>query len=268
MIHRADLNCANALACDPIIPILDCPETKAYIRASQAQRRLSSNSSLGENTGSLIELQVLNKDLIDKFIDLRYLAGINSLPGRRQSISKEEQIWKSDELYFTERSLLTLSNLSGPRNFVASCCIAALIFIDNHLRGIAFCARLIGRHVARLKLSMELFRDTSSSTASLTTPRAILWALYVGGIAAGTKPERGWFVAQLLEFCDILELCSWDDAEGVLKQFLWPLNWDFEGMTLWESIVDARLMRHDLLGATGNMDNIGPLVMDPSLTSL
>ena len=212
--------------------------------------------------GSLIELQVLNKDLVGRFIDLRYLTGINSLPGRRQSISRDEQIWRSDEVYFTERSLLTLSNLSGPRNFVTSCCVAAIIFIDNQLRGIAFIARIMTRHVARLKLSMELFlEDASSFAAGSNTPRTILWTLYVGGIAAGSRLERVWFVTQLLEICDLLELRCWDDTEGILKQFLWPVTWDYEGILLWECVEDARVVRHDLRNAACNVEDTGQLAM-------
>jgi hypothetical protein len=207
---------------------------------------------------------VLNKALIDKFIDLRYLAGINSLPGRRQSISRDEQIWRSDEVYFIERSLLTLSNLSGPRDFVTSCCVAAIIFIDNQLRGIAFIARIMSRHVARLKLSMEMFLDDATNLATnSTTPRTILWTLYVGGIAAGSRPERGWFIGQLLEFCDHLNLHCWNDAEGILKQFLWPVTWDFEGILLWECVEDARLMRHDLRNAACSGEDTGQFAMEP-----
>ena len=212
---------------------------------------------------SLTELQLLHKDLIDKFIDLRYLVGINSLH-RRQTVERDEQIMNSDEVYFTERSLLTLSNLLGPRNLVTSCCIAAIIFIDNHLRGIDFIARIVSRHVARLKLSMELFLDEASGyAAQSTTPQTILWTLYVGGIAAGSRLERGWFVAQLLDFCDLLEVNCWEDAEGVLENFLWPGAWDLEGILLWECIEDARVMRHGLRSATRSIETTGQLDMDP-----
>ena len=205
---------------------------------------------------SLIELQGLNKDLVEKFIDLRYLAGLSSLPGRRQSISGEEQIWKSDEVYFTERSLLNLANMSESRNFVTSCCIAAIIFVDNHLRGISFIARLMARHATRLKLSMEQFFDDGSGFgARSTTPRAILWTLYVGGIAAANRPEQVWFVAQLLDICDLLEIRCWDDAEGLLSQFLWPAAWDSEGILLWQFVEDARLVRHDLRNAACSAEN-------------
>jgi hypothetical protein len=253
-INRADLNCANALACDPIFTPPDFVATNAHSRASHNQRRSSSNESfLGGNIGTLMELQLLHKDLIDRFVDLRYLAAFN----RRQTSERDEQIMRSDEVYSTERSLLTLSNLCGPRNFVTSCCIAALIFIDNHLRNIEFIARIIGRQVARLKLSMELFlEDTSSFVANSTTPRTIFWTLYIGGIAAGSRPERGWFVAHLLEFCDLLEISCWEDAEGVLKNFLWPVTWNFHGSFLWQCVDGARVARNGLRGAYCNMEDM------------
>ena len=96
---------------------------KAYLRAARIQRRSLSKPSQGEDIGSLAELRLLSKDLTDKFIDLRYLANLSLLPASRQTIEKDEQIMKSDAVYFTERSLLTLSNLFGPRNFVTSCCM-------------------------------------------------------------------------------------------------------------------------------------------------
>ena len=207
---------------------------------------------------SSLELQLLHGDLPDSFIDIRYLAGISSLFTRRQTIERDEQIMRSDKVYWNERKLLTLSNLGGPQNFVTSCSIAAIIFIDNHLRDIAFNARLIGRHVARLKLSIELFLDQPSNfTLCPTIPRTILWALYVGGIAAGNRPERNWFVTQLSERCDLLELNSWEDAEGVLKSFLWPLAWNSLGILLWECLEDAQIMRKGLRRANSQVRAIG-----------
>lgn len=203
---------------------------------------------------SLTELQLLHKDLIDKVINLRYLAGISSSFNRRQTVERDEQIMRSDEVYTIERSLLTLSNLCGPRNFVTSCCIAAIIFIDNRLRNIAFIARLMGRHVVRLKLSLGMFLDQASNIAAhSTTPRTIFWTLYVGGIAAGSRLERGWFVEQLLEFCDILELTCWEDAEGVLNTFLWPSAWNSQGTLIWESLAEARMMKNNRHSATCNL---------------
>jgi hypothetical protein len=206
----------------------------------------------------MMELQLLNKDLIDKFTDLRYLAGINSSFDRRQTIERDEQIMRSDEVYYTERSMLVLSNLCGPRDFVTSCCVATIIFIDNHLRNIALNARIIGRHVARLKLSTGLFLDQPSTFAAHSaTPRTIFWTLYVGGTAAGGRPERGWFVEHLLEFCDLLELSSWEDAEGILKTFLWPVSWDFQGTMLWECLEDAMVIKSGLQIASDKMENTG-----------
>jgi hypothetical protein len=245
--YRADLNCANALSCDPLFPVPEYPEMKAYLRAARVQRRSLSKSCQGEDMGTLTELGLLSKDLIDKFIDLRYLANISSLPACRLTVEMEEQIMRSDEVYFTERSLLTLSNLSGPRSFVTAYCIATIIYIDNHIRDIAFIARLVSRHVARLKLSMELFLgEAPNFAATSTTPRTIFWTLYVGGIAAGGRIERGWFVTQILDFCDLLKLNFWEDAESVLKTFLWPAVWDFHGILLWEDIEDARVSTNGL----------------------
>lgn len=240
-IHRADLNCSNALACDPMFSLLDLDATSAHVRASRLQQLSSSDSYLQEGgLGSISELKLLDKDLIGKFMVLRLLADISSSFNRRRTTERDEQIMWSDEVYDIERSLLMLSNLHGPRNFVASCCIAAIIFIDNQLRSIAFIARLMGRHVARLKLSMEIFLGQVSDLAlHSTTPRTIFWTLYVGGVTAGNRPEREWFVARLLEFCDVLVLTSWEDVEDILKTFLWSSAWDAQGILLWQCLEDA-----------------------------
>ena len=240
--NRADLNCANALACNPMFsPPTSCVP-RYYAPAFHIQKGLLSIESYkGKNIDISAELPQLHEDLFDKFLCLRYLAGINSSPGCRLSIGKEEQILWSDRLYCAERELRLLSNKYGSQNFVASCSIAAILFIDNELRSIEFCAQIMGRHVTRLKLSLSSFLDQGwTSTAFLTTPMTMLWSLYVGGIAAGSRSERGWFVARLLEICDHLEITSWEDTRAVLKSFLWSAAWEFEGLLLWISLEVAR----------------------------
>ena len=231
-----------ALACDPIFPPPESYTTGVQARASQAPSRSSSDAfSEGGNKSSLAELQLLHKALSHNFMDLRYLASINASYSGYQIIEKDEQIMRSDEVYSTERSLLTLSNLCEPSNFITSCGVATIVFIDNYLRNIPFVARLIGRHVARLKVSMELFLDRASNSAARSaTPKTVLWTLYVGGIAAENEAEREWFIAQLVSFCDLLKLGSWEDAERILKSFLWPAVWDFQGILLWQCLENTR----------------------------
>jgi hypothetical protein len=246
----------------------------------------------GAGAEDLADLKTLSKDLIDRFVDLRYLSSIHTDQGCQWGDGIAQRIWYSDKLFLTERSLMSLSNVSGHRNFVTyvysrsysfylvkfklrsvlhlnipsqignwnidfsrSCCIAAIIFIDNYLRGINLNARIIGRLVARLKMSLQLSLNDIPSLAAATTitGRAMLWVLCVGGHAADHRQEESWFLANLVDLCDILELYQYEDVESILKNFLWPSNWDGASRLLWDSAQETRLKRGMLLPTICNL---------------
>jgi hypothetical protein len=241
--HRADLNCANALASDPIFPAHECNDhagcsetafhDDAFAFANLAVPR-------AQKLGDVEDLPSLNNDLTNAFAALRHLASL--YPDRiHQDIEKKSQIRHSDETYIIERKLLTLSNLAGARNIITGCCIAAIIFIDNYIRGVDFNARLIGRLVARLQLSMGLILgDISLATAPTTTVRALLWIMCVGAMAAADRPERMYFVIHSLPLFQSLSIDSWDSAEDILKNFFWPTAWDADSTLLWSNVEKAQ----------------------------
>lgn len=68
----------------------------------------------------------------------------------------------------------------------------------------------------------------------------MLWVLFVGGVAAGARSEREWFILHLLSFTDALDLQLWEQAEPILRSFLWPVTWHNLGRTLWTHIEEAR----------------------------
>lgn len=68
----------------------------------------------------------------------------------------------------------------------------------------------------------------------------MLWVLFVGGVAAGVRPERDWFISYLSTFMDDLDLQSWEQTESVLRNFLWPKAWQDLGHVLWVQLQEAR----------------------------
>ncbi|KAH6696761.1 hypothetical protein BKA61DRAFT_682973 [Leptodontidium sp. MPI-SDFR-AT-0119] len=66
-----------------------------------------------------------------------------------------------------------------------------------------------------------------------------LWLLIMGGIAALDKPERCWYVGQLVAFARRTGVSEWSDVERVLEGFLWLQSaCEPGGRKLWEEVVD------------------------------
>jgi len=259
---RADLNCAIAMGTNPLFPCLESdqsdpsPPPQAEIseeKATTSNEHLSKSSS----TRRASNVEALNMELKENFNNLKRLALINAEKKEPSGITKEERRMNSDTLYLIEKSLLTLSNTWGPRKFVTSGCLAAIIFIDNQLRGINFRAQIMDRVVGRLQLSISTVLDhISKHDLQENAARAILWALFVGAIAAETRKCRGWFVENLLDFCDVLDVQAWEETEKILKGFLWPASWQAQSRVLWNEVEENCMMKYTTLPETTTGENI------------
>lgn len=185
--------------------------------------------------GPLIDYSdsLLSNELTDCFKALRRVSGLYSSKLDCNEVAKEVRIHRSDEVYLLERRLLVLSNLSSSPSIITSSCIAAIIFIDKHMRGINFIAGIMAKFVKRLHLSLgRVFAETSVPAASVTTKRALFWILCVRSLASMNRPERLFFITKLASIYEMLDLKRWDDAEHILSRFLWPSSWDIESIQL------------------------------------
>jgi hypothetical protein len=188
------------------------------------------------------KVEILNMVLKENFSNLKRLTQING--DKREPIS-------------IERSLLALSNIWGPRKFVTSGSLAAIIFIDNQIRGINFRARIMDMVVERLQHALgTVLDDISQHDLKENAARAILWALIVGAVAADHRPCRGWFVERILDFFDVLDIRTWEDMEEILKRFLWPAAWHISGYTLWNEVEENRLTKYMLFLEAPAAENI------------
>ena len=186
-------------------------------------------------------VETLNITLKENFDSLKRIS--QSTP-KESSLNEEDGIRDSDTLYRTESRLLVLSNIWGPRKFVTSGCLAAIIYADNQLRGINFIAQIMDEVVGRLRLSIGVvLDDISQHDLKENAARAILWALVVGAIASVHRPCRVWFVERVVEFCDALDLQTWEEAEKILNGFLWCPAWQTWGHMLWEEVEESRLKK-------------------------
>ena len=82
--------------------------------------------------------------------------------------------------------------------------------------------------------------DISRHNSNEGSTKAMLWVLFVGGVAAGARLEREWFISHLLGFTDALDLQLYEQAESILRSFLWPAAWHNLGQDLWTQIEEAR----------------------------
>ncbi|KAG4440208.1 hypothetical protein IFR05_004287 [Cadophora sp. M221] len=258
----ADLNCANALGSDPMFDLVDNDGSSklppSYSDVSNKGRTFDGGASNPSNTPGTRDLEAMNLELKNNFTSLKQLANIGADIDGQANRGKDDKIRDSDRLYTAERSLLVLANIWGPGKFATSGCIAATIFLDNHLRGVGFNARLMDRLVTRLQFSMNMvLNDISRHNANDNTARAILWVLYVGGTAAGNRPEKEWFITQLPDFCDNLGLKTWEEAELILKDFLWAPSWQSQGRLLWMQVEEMRLLKNIVWPTADDMINTG-----------
>jgi hypothetical protein len=259
---RADLNCAIAMGTNPVFSGLE-PDSE-YDQAghlSTAPGAISQKPLVTMNRDTKVE--TMNMVLKESFDNLKLLTQMNKSKRAPNSTDKEESRRGSNSLYRTERSLLTLSNIWGPRKFVTSGSLAAIIYADNQIRGINFRARIMDRVIERLQHALGMVMDDISQyDLKENAARAILWVLIVGGVAADHRPCRGWFIEKILDFCDVLDMRTWADTEEILQKFLWPAAWDKPGYLLWEDVEEYRLMKYMSFPETpiadqGNVDEQG-----------
>lgn len=107
----------------------------------------------GESALPSISLQSMTRELKDNFTILKQFSELSPVTQANKE-DKKRQILESDKLYFTERSLLNLTHCWGPSKFATSGCLAAIIFIDNYLRGIVFHARIMASLLYSLYFSI------------------------------------------------------------------------------------------------------------------
>lgn len=197
------MNCANALGSMTVYDLLKSDGNSAT-NITKCGRETTGTEFLRTEHPHAKVSEALTVVLKENFTSLKQLVDIDADMTER---GKEVKIVHSDKLYITERKLLILANSWGPGKFATSACIAATIDLDNHLRGVGFNTRLIARLVTRLQLSITMvLNDVSRHDANEKTVKAILWVLFIGGIAAEARPETEWFDRQLPKYCDMLSL--------------------------------------------------------------
>jgi hypothetical protein len=106
---------------------------------------------------------------------------------------------------------------SSRPNLYECCRLTAMIFSIAVIFPIPSTYDVLQTLVRGLITSLEV---TDIESYSVDCTRVLLWVLVLGGIAALGKPERPWFVSNLVLFAERSKL-DWDGAEAILKTFLW-----------------------------------------------
>lgn len=258
--NRADLNCANSLGGLPEFDVSEYTDLLSPTPLTTPEEdQLEFQLQWKPKSNLLQDLQLLDESLLGLFIDVRDLAELDL--DQPKSHKDMNAIQDSDRLLLTEFKLVALSRSPASSKLVASTCVAAIMFVDKHLRGINFNARIMDRFVARLQASMNEALDTISPfDIDVEMARIVLWILYVGGTAATQKPERAWFVAHLSCFCSSMHINTWEDAKQILESFLWPSDWEKCGCCLWEEVDKDRAAMDQLLAAGDRRDDLGSVL--------
>jgi hypothetical protein len=94
-------------------------------------------------------------------------------------------------------------------------------------------ARQLKSAIKVMSIESAEFRDVDREYWKL-----LLWIRVLGGIAALDKPERSWYVAQLVILVENLEESTdWGAIEGILERYLWlDSACGHTGPELWEEI--------------------------------
>lgn len=111
--------------------------------------------------------------------------------------------------------------------------IAGFVYVYLALREIPTEVVIYNKMVSRLRSVLESL-DQTQSFGGLETG-LLLWVLVVGGAAALGRPERSWFVTLFTRLRQVLQLKSWVEAKGMLKEYAWVEN-NFETLSkgFWE----------------------------------
>ncbi|CAI7577945.1 unnamed protein product [Penicillium discolor] len=134
-----------------------------------------------------------------------------------------------DQRNLTQHTLLCLAPASELHTFFShpthaatyeACRLAALIFGVGVLFPIPAQNTPLNT-LARLIQSVLLQPSSTGLWTSSSTRLPLIWVLTLGGIAANSTPERGWFASALGDITRKTGLNSWANIKSVLASMLW-----------------------------------------------
>lgn len=197
---------------------------------------MTSSKDLARTMG----LSERQEGLVKIFQQMRQLSGFVSA----SNISNKKALIASfsERVFILERQLLLLSVSDDPlttsamESFINGACRnAAFIYIYVALREVPLGGHLYSTFVGRLRSALD---GTGFMLVwSNTHPTMLLWVLVIGGMAAIGRPERSWFVSQLVGVCMILKLQSLQGMKRILRDITW-VEGLYDGLmkTLWTEI--------------------------------
>lgn len=117
----------------------------------------------------------------------------------------------------------------------------------------------IGRKLVRFSLLIERFRAVAQSIYQHDRNRrkVVFWALFMGRLSLVGKPDDSWLIPKLKILAEQLELRTWPEVSGTLKEFPWVMALhDPPGVRLWNAII----------GQTPSLQSVGTAPMFSGLT--
>lgn len=67
--------------------------------------------------------------------------------------------------------------------------------------------------------------------------KALVWILFIGGIASKGILTREWYIERLSKLIKLLNLTRWVEVKQLLKSFVWvSYSIDDETMGIWEDV--------------------------------
>lgn len=190
---------------------------------------------------------ITNREMRNAFLDLLRLTAVLSL-NSSNDFTDAELLGYSDRVYFAQKRLIILI-VEAPLDLNpidVACCIVANIFVDVFLRAMGLHCNLVALQVTRTKMVLEAVVGQYYQRQLLSIHGRgdqLVWLLVIGGVAAIGKPERSWFVAQLVDVCEMLGIISWSQIVEIMRLTLWHEAYEIPKGSLWHEVERERSRR-------------------------
>lgn len=98
---------------------------------------------------------------------------------------------------------------------------------------------VLGRIVVWMKVALQ---DISVEQIHDEMVEALIWILFVSGVAAKEMPERAWFVERLSGLVERQGITRWVEVKNLLRSFVWMADaMDDEAIDLWDDVRRCRI---------------------------
>jgi hypothetical protein len=133
------------------------------------------------------------------------------------------------------------NSIKIPPSLYTACCLTVFVYVALALREIPAGAGMYNVYIERLTTVLQEIEIVKTCKSY---PRTLLWILGAGGAGAAGRNQRGWYVKQLVDFCQDRKIYEWTEMNAAFgnPMHLLPL-YKKELMEVWNEVEELRIMR-------------------------